>query len=497
MDWSASSASTGGSIAGSESTEDMINFEAVIGLEVHAQLLTKSKMFCACSTVYGARANTHICPVCLGLPGALPVVNETAVEFAVRMGLATGSRIARMSVFARKNYFYPDCPKNYQISQYDQPLCSGGRLSVEGKMIGIERIHLEEDAGKLLHPPDEEYSLIDMNRSGIPLIEIVTKPDIRTPRGASRCLQQLRSILRYLDICDGNMEEGSLRCDVNVSLRPAGRIEYGTKTEIKNLNSFKAVEGALHFEIDRQRRILEQQGVVEARTLLWDKDKGEARAMRSKEEEHDYRYFPEPDLVQLEVTPGILDRAASVIPELPGAKEERFIEEYQLPREDAAVLTASRELADYFEAVVENSGDAKAAGNWILGEVLRELNVSRTSISQLSVTPRRLADLIAACTAGEVNLPTAKSVFKQMVDTDKTCEEIIRAGQLGQISDKPTLRSIVAGVLKEHEKEVQQYRNGKEQLFTFFMGQVMKKTGGRAHPQLAASVLKEEFDKKQ
>jgi aspartyl-tRNA(Asn)/glutamyl-tRNA(Gln) amidotransferase subunit B len=474
----------------------MREFEAVIGLEVHAQLLTKSKMFCSCATVYGARPNTQVCPVCLGLPGALPVVNETAVDFAVRMGLAVESRIARTSVFARKNYFYPDCPKNYQISQYDQPLCSDGRLSVTGKRIGIERIHLEEDAGKLLHPPDEEYTLIDMNRSGIPLLEIVSKPDIRTPREASRYLQQLRSILRYLRICDGNMEEGSLRCDVNVSLRPVGREEYGTKTEIKNLNSFKAVERALHFEVDRQRRILEQSGVVEARTLLWDKDKGKARTMRSKEEEHDYRYFPEPDLLQLEVTPQMLERAASMIPELPGAKQERFIAQFELARSDAEALTTSRELADYFESVAALSEDAKAAGNWILGEVLRELNASGITISELSVTPQRLAELIASCKAGQINLPTAKNVFKQMVDTGKTCEEIINDGQLGQISDEGALRSIVCGVLDEHEKEVRQYRKGKEQLFTFFVGQVMKKTAGKAHPQLAASILKTELDKR-
>lgn len=470
--------------------------EAVIGLEVHAQLLTKSKMFCACPTAYGTQPNTQVCPVCLGLPGALPTVNETAVEFAVRMGMATNSEVAHTSIFARKNYFYPDCPKNYQISQYDKPLCSGGYLDVGGRRIGIERIHLEEDAAKLLHPPDREHTLIDMNRSGVPLIEIVSAPDIRTPKDASHFLQLLRSILRYLQICDGNMEEGSLRCDVNVSLRPAGSDAYGTKTEIKNLNSFKAVERALRFEIDRQQRVYEREGKVEAQTMLWDKDAEEARTMRSKEEERDYRYFPEPDLIRLEVTAAMLERASSAVPELPWSKERRFIAQYGLSCADAAVLTSSQELADYFESVAGLLGDAKSASRWILGEVLRELNASRKTISQFSVASRDLADLIAACSEGRINLPTAKSVFKQMVETGGTCEEIIRGGGLGQISDEITLHSVVSGVLEAHEDEVQAYLQGKERLFTFFMGQVMQKTSGKANPQLAASILKAELNKK-
>jgi aspartyl-tRNA(Asn)/glutamyl-tRNA(Gln) amidotransferase subunit B len=471
-------------------------FEPVIGLEVHAQLLTRSKMFCACSTAYGSQPNTHVCPVCLGLPGALPSVNETAVEFAVRMGHATKSKIACKSVFARKNYFYPDCPKNYQISQYDEPLCTQGFLSVAGKRIGINRIHLEEDAGKLLHQENGEFTLIDMNRCGIPLIEIVSEPDIRSPREASLVLQQLRSILRYLEICDGNMEEGSLRCDVNISLRPTGGNEFGTKTEIKNLNSFKAVEKAIHFEIDRQQRIYDNKGVVEAQTMQWNKEEEVVRIMRSKEEEHDYRYFPEPDLLPVTVTKEMLAKASSSLPELPVVREDRFILEYELSRSDAAVLASSRELADYFETVAELTRDAKTASKWILGEVLSELNVSKKAIPEFGVAPRDLADLITAYQSDRINLPTAKSVFKQMAETGKTCEEIIRTGHLGQIIDEEALRIVACSVLDEHTEEVQKYQQGKEQLFTFFVGQVMKKTAGKAHPQRTVKLLKAELQKR-
>jgi len=474
----------------------MRTLEAVIGLEVHAQLLTAGKMFCACSSAYGSQPNTQVCPVCLALPGALPVVNKTAVEFALRVGLATESRFAGGGVFARKNYFYPDCPKNYQITQYDEPLCTGGRLYVDGRRIGIERIHLEEDAGKLLHPAGEAHTLIDMNRSGIPLIEIVSEPDIRSPREASRCLQQLRSILRYLRICDGNMEEGSLRCDVNISLHPAGSGDYGTKTEIKNLNSFKAVEKALHFEMDRQRRIYERGGEVDARTLLWDKDAEEVRTMRSKEEAQDYRYFPEPDLIPLEVTKEMLERAASAIPELPAAKEERFVTEYELPRNEAAVLTESLELADYFEKVAELAGDAREASHWILGEVRRELNETKASISEFPVSASRLAGLIAEYRAGKINLPTSKRIFKRMIETGSTCEEIIRDGRLAQIRDERHLRSVACSVLDEQENEVRKYLQGKDRLFAFFVGQVMKRTNGRADPHVTAAVLKSELEKR-
>jgi aspartyl-tRNA(Asn)/glutamyl-tRNA(Gln) amidotransferase subunit B len=474
----------------------MSTFEAVIGLEVHAQLLTNSKMFCGCSTTYGLPPNTQVCPVCLGLPGALPVINETAVEFAVRMGLATDSNIARKSIFARKNYFYPDCPKNYQISQYDKPLCSGGCLSVGERRIGINRIHLEEDAGKLVHPSDENHTWIDLNRSGIPLIEIVSEPDIRTPEEATQYLRQLRTILRYLDICDGNMEEGSLRCDVNISMRPLGHDQYGTKTEIKNVNSFKAVESALQFEMDRQLTIYRQNGMIEAKTLLWDKERGETYSMRSKEEEQDYRYFPEPDLLQLKVSEQMIDKATSTIPELPAAKEERFVTQYNMPRNEAAVLTSSRELAGYFESVAVASGDAKTAANWVLGEVLRELNVGNKTISEFTVTPQQLVDLIMVLKSGGINLPTAKNVFKQMVDSGRPCEEIVREQNLEQISDEKELRAVVTLVLDEHSEEVQKFLQGKEQLFTFFVGRVMKNTAGRAHPQRTASILKEELDKK-
>ncbi|NIM19070.1 MAG: Asp-tRNA(Asn)/Glu-tRNA(Gln) amidotransferase subunit GatB [Candidatus Latescibacteria bacterium] len=468
----------------------MGKYEAIIGLEVHAQLLTKSKMFCACSTEFGGAPNTQVCPVCLGLPGALPVVNEKAVEYAVRMGLATNSKIAKNSVFARKNYFYPDCPKNYQISQYDTPLCSDGALYVGGRRIGIARIHLEEDAGKLIHCEDDNCSLVDMNRCGVPLVEVVSEPDIRTPEEASEYLQKLRSILRYLEICDGNMEEGSLRCDVNVSVRQEGSEWFGTRTEIKNLNSFKAVEQALHYEIGRQERILLEGGRVEHETLLWDSETGEARIMRSKEEAHDYRYFPEPDLLVLEVPGALMKRAKSAIPELPDAKEDRFVRDYNLPRYDAQVLTGSREIAGYFEAVEKALGDPKQASNWIMGEVLRELNERKIDISKFSVSAEDLADLIALQKSGKINMPTAKEIFREMVGTGGRAEKIIASKGLEQISNEKEIEQIVLKVLDAYPDEVSSYHAGKVKLLAFFIGQVMRETRGRTDPQKTASILK-------
>ncbi len=470
----------------------MSRYESVIGLEVHAQLLTRTKMFCSCSAAYGGEPNTRVCPVCLGLPGALPVVNEKAVAAAVKMGLATGCSIAPRSVFARKNYFYPDCPKNYQISQYEKPLCEGGSLAMNGgqKRIGITRIHLEEDAGKLLHDEYDDYSLADMNRVGVPLIEIVSEPDLRSPQEAAEYMQKLRTLLRYLEICDGNMEEGSLRCDVNVSLREKGSETFGTRTEVKNLNSFKAVEQALQFEIERQEKLLTAGKEVEQATLLWDSVKGVSQVMRSKEEAHDYRYFPEPDLLVLEVPESIIEQARGEMPELPDARAARFVGELSLPPYDAQVLTGAREIADYFEETAGALGDAKAASNWVMGEVLRELKERKVDITQFRVRPGQLAELIAEVAAGRINMPTAKEVFREMSESGGGAKDIIAARGLEQISDEGALDSVIAGVLDNNPEEVSKYLGGKEKLLKFLVGQVMKETRGKGNPQKAGELLK-------
>jgi aspartyl-tRNA(Asn)/glutamyl-tRNA(Gln) amidotransferase subunit B len=472
-------------------------YEPIVGLEVHAQLLTDSKMFCGCSTQFGAPPNTQVCPVCLGLPGSLPVVNERAVEFAVMMGLATHCTVHRRSVFARKNYFYPDCPKNYQISQYEEPLCTDGYITLDsGKRVGIVRIHLEEDAGKLVHDDEGRYSYVDMNRCGVPLIEIVSAPDIRSPREASEYLQKLRSILRYLRICDGNMEEGSLRCDVNVSLRERGSETFGTKTELKNLNSFKAVEQAIAFEIDRQRRKLDAGEPIQQETLLWDAKRGTAEIMRTKEEAQDYRYFPEPDLPILEVSDELLERARRQLPELPDARKERLVEEYGIPPYDAGVLTASREVADYFEAMARALGDGKTASNWVMGEVLRELKERKIGIEDFGIAPEALAELAAMAKKGRVNMPTAKEIFREMLETGRDAETIVKERGLEQISEAGALEGVVAHVVEKHPDEVRRYLAGKVQLIQFFVGQVMKATRGKANPKLARELLEKALEAK-
>ena len=477
----------------------MSRYEAVIGLEVHAQLLTKSKMFCGCSAAFGGAPNTQVCPVCLGLPGALPVVNARAVEFAVRMGLSTGCEIANESIFARKNYFYPDCPKNYQISQFDTPLCAHGHLDLDGgvKRIRIRRVHLEEDAGKLLHVDGSDFSLVDMNRSGVPLIEIVSEPDIRTAHEASQYLQKLRALVRYLEICDGNMEEGSLRCDVNISLRKTGAAELGVKTEVKNLNSFKQVEQALEFEFERQSRILDEGGRVAQDTLLWDPAHGRAAVMRSKEEAHDYRYFPEPDLRVLKVGEEMVAQARAGLAELPAAKRSRFEAQYQLPAYDTGVLTGSRDLADYYEEVVAAGADPKAASNWVMGEVMRELNERKVDVAELRkrVSPRVLADVICKQSAGLLSSSAAKTVFLTINDTSGTpmgvdsVDIVVRKLGLEQINDDDTIKNEARAVLDENPDEVARYLAGKEQLLQFFVGQLMKRTRGKANPKTATEIL--------
>ncbi|MBD3290372.1 Asp-tRNA(Asn)/Glu-tRNA(Gln) amidotransferase subunit GatB [candidate division KSB1 bacterium] len=478
-----------------------MEFEPVIGLEIHAQLTTKSKIFCRCSTKFGADPNSQVCPVCLGMPGVLPVINKTAVEYAIKMGLATNCTIASHSVFARKNYFYPDLPKGYQISQFEEPLCLNGYLEIglEGKShkIGITRIHLEEDAGKSVHAEDwveQNETLVDVNRCGVPLIEIVSEPDIRSPQQAYAYLNGLRQILQYLEICDGNMEEGSLRCDANISVRPKGATEFGVKTEMKNMNSFRGVEKALEFEIARQIDIIKSGGRVQQETLLWDERNSVAVPMRSKEEAHDYRYFPEPDLLPLAVDDQWKKSVKESMPELPVARRKRFVENYQIPDYDAGILTENRAVADYFEDVAGRVNDAKLTSNWVMGEVLRALNERKQDIREFPIRSNRLAELLKILLKKEISASVAKTVFKEMLVSEDSPEKIVEARGLTQISDSSEIADIIDQVIANNPKEVEKYRSGKTKLFGFLMGQVMKATRGTANPQLVNKILKEKLD---
>ncbi len=477
-----------------------MQYEAVIGLEVHAQLLTDSKIFCGCSTRFGAEPNSQTCPVCLGMPGVLPVLNERAVEFAIRMGLATNCSIASFSRFARKNYFYPDLPKGYQISQYELPLCSNGYVDIEledgtEKRIGIIRIHLEEDAGKSIHDPAlaGEDTLVDLNRCGVPLIEIVSAPDLRTPQEAYAYLVRLKQLVTYLGICDGNMEEGSLRCDANVSVRPVGSDTFGVKTEVKNMNSFRNVERALTYEINRQIQVLESGGKIVQETLLWDANEGIARPMRSKEEAHDYRYFPEPDLVPLEVSKAWIEKIRADLPELPRARKKRFVEQYKIPVYDAGVLTMTRELADYYEAVTQVCSDFKMVSNWVMGEVLRVLNERKIDIADFPISPERLGKLLNLILNKTISNNIAKTVFEEMLQSDAEPEAIVEEKGLAQVSDRGLIEEIVDKVIQENPKQVEQYRGGKTKVFGYFVGQVMRATRGKANPAIVNEILKEKL----
>ncbi|MFQ5707128.1 MAG: Asp-tRNA(Asn)/Glu-tRNA(Gln) amidotransferase subunit GatB [bacterium] len=477
-----------------------MKYEPIIGLEVHAQLLTVSKVFCRCSTRFGGAQNSQVCPICLGLPGVLPVLNKQAVDFTVRMGLATHCRIASQSIFARKNYFYPDLPKGYQITQYEEPLCEQGYVEIELdgqlKRIGIIRIHLEEDAGKSVHAEayvEGDETLIDVNRCGVPLIEIVSEPQIQSPREAYLYLTRIRQIVQYLEICDGNMEEGSLRCDANVSVRPVGTVALGVKTELKNMNSFRGVEKALEFELERQIALLESGGQVTQQTLLWDADRNEALPMRSKEFAHDYRYFPEPDLVPLAMTPAWIEQIKASLPELPLALKKRLVKEYAIPAYDADVLTDDKALAEYFEAVARSSGDAKAASNWVMGEVLRALKENNQSVRDFSVAPVDLADLIKLIHDGTISGKIAKAVFGHMVQTGQPPRKIVQEKGLVQISDSADIEKHVRAVLERHSEEVAKYLGGKEHLLGFFVGQVMKATRGKANPKVVHEILQREL----
>jgi aspartyl-tRNA(Asn)/glutamyl-tRNA(Gln) amidotransferase subunit B len=469
----------------------------VIGLEVHAQLLTRTKMFCRCPARFGAEPNTMICPVCTGLPGALPSINREAVSMAVRLGLALGCEIERVSVFARKNYFYPDAPRNYQISMYDRPLCSGGSLVfVDGEeevSIGLERVHLEDDAGKLLHGRGD-HSLIDFNRCGVPLVEIVTQPVIKTPRHASLYLQRLRQVLRYLGICDGNLEEGSLRVDVNVSLRRKGEDTLGTRTEIKNLNSFKAVEAGLELEIDRQRKELEAGGKIEQVTNLWDAKEKRLVTMRRKERAHDYRYFPEPDLPVLVVDEDWIGDERVKIPELPREREQRFRREYGLSLYDSTVLTAERDIADYYEETVKHADEPKICANWVMRDVLHALNESDEGIGEFPVSSAGLADLILLIKKGVISTSAAAEVFSEMFESGESAADTVRRLGLERISGEDEIEAIVDRVMDSNPVELEKYHRGKKQLMKFFVGQVMKESGGKADPVIAGEILRRKLD---
>ncbi|HQI82266.1 MAG TPA: Asp-tRNA(Asn)/Glu-tRNA(Gln) amidotransferase subunit GatB [Deltaproteobacteria bacterium] len=473
----------------------MRGYDAVIGLEVHAQLLTRSKIFCGCANAFGAEPNACTCPVCLGMPGALPVLNRAVVDAGIRLGLALNCAIETRNVFARKNYFYPDLPKGYQITQYENPLCTGGHLDIRvdetTRRIGIRRVHLEEDAGKNVHDTVRRRSRIDFNRAGVPLLEIVTEPDLRNTVEAVAYLRELRQILMYLGICDGSMEEGSFRCDANVSVRPHGTSGFGVRTELKNMNSFRNVQRALDFEIQRQGTMAASGAQVVQETLMWDAHTGVTRPMRSKEESHDYRYFPDPDLVPVVVDASWIDELRRTMPELPSARRARFTREYGLSDYDAEQLTQTRALADYFEECVRVLNCPKDIANWIMTEVLRVLGEQGCGIDGLRVNPAMLASLISLERDGTVTRLAAKEVFSEMAETGRPAPEIIRERGMEQVSDEAELRHIIRSIMDTFPGQAAQYRAGKTQLLGFFMGEVMKATSGRANPNRAGKLIRE------
>ncbi|HDP69325.1 MAG TPA: Asp-tRNA(Asn)/Glu-tRNA(Gln) amidotransferase subunit GatB [Actinobacteria bacterium] len=491
-----------------------MNYEAVIGLEIHVELNTESKMFCGCSArVFGEKPNTHTCPVCLGMPGSLPVVNEKAIECTAKIGLALNSKIASFTKFDRKNYFYPDMPKDYQISQYDLPICEGGCVDVEiaglapegsdprgyVRRVGITRVHLEEDTGKLIHIGESgriggaEYSLVDFNRAGVPLVEIVTEPDIRTPDEAKAFVQKLKNIIEHLGVSDCDMEKGFFRCDANVSLRPLGTEELGTKSEVKNMNSFRAIQRALAYEIERQGELLGAGERVIQETRHWDAAKNVTMSLRSKEEAHDYRYFPEPDLVPMELSRNWVEELKASLPELPNARKKRFIEDYGLTLYDAEFLTSSKTVGDYFEECAKDYPDVKKISNWIMGELTMHLNAVNLKIDESAVTPRHLVQLIKLIDEGAISGKMAKDIFKEMFETGKLPGIIIEEKGLVQISNEKEIDKIVDMVLEENQKAIEEYRSGKDRAFGFLIGQIMRLTKGRANPQLVNDVLRKKL----
>lgn len=469
-------------------------YEVVIGVEAHAQLRTQSKMFCGCGTTFGLTANSQTCPVCLGLPGALPVVNRRAVEMAVRTGAALNCTIRSANRFARKNYFYPDLPKGYQISQYEAPICEHGWIDVTvggaRKRVRIRRAHLEEDAGKNVHETGANGSRVDLNRAGTPLLEIVTEPDMRSADEVVAYLKSLRDILMYLGVCDGNMEEGSLRCEPNLSLRPLGQKDLGTKVELKNINSFKFVKEAIEYEIKRQTKVLTEGGRIQQETRLWNIDRGETAVMRSKEEAHDYRYFPDPDLVPMKLEEEWIEALRKEVPELPTARLARFVGQYGLPEYDAGVLTSSKGIADYFEDCVKLFDQPKTVSNWVMGELMRELNNSGTDVTASPVSPERLVSLLRLVDRGTISLKVARDIFSELYAGGKTAEQIVEEKGLTQLSDEGALERIIADVIGNNPAQVEQYKGGKQQVLGFLVGQVMKASGGKANPGKVNELLK-------
>ncbi len=478
----------------------MSTYETIIGLEVHAQVNTLSKLFCGCKTGFGAPPNSQICPVCMGLPGVLPVLNAKAVACLVKTGLALGATISSFSKFDRKNYFYPDLPKDYQVSQYDMPLSQGGIITIETegkkKNIGLTRIHLEEDAGKLMHAEDgRPVSWVDFNRTGVPLMEMVSEPDMRNPEEAFEYLRALKQILLYLEVSDCNMEEGSLRCDANVSIRPVGQQKFGTKVEIKNLNSFSNVRKALTYEIARQTQAVESGETIVQETRLWDAARDQTATMRSKESAHDYRYFPEPDLVPMVLSPEYLKNIREMLPEMPAAKHARFMSHYQLPSYDAGVLTAQRDLADYFEACVKLWNDPKTISNWIMTELLRHLNETGKGIAKSPISPQNLAEMLKLIKDGVISGKIAKDLFQRMLDTGKSPDVIVKEEGLVQITDESGIIGAVLEALRESAGVVADFKSGKENAIGFLVGAVMKKTKGKANPQVVNKLLRQEIGK--
>ena len=477
----------------------MKDYEVIIGLEVHAELKTNTKMYCNCSTEFGADPNTHCCPICTGMPGVLPVLNKRVVEFATKAGLATNCEISRFSKQDRKNYFYPDLPKAYQTSQYDLPLCIGGHIDInvngEPKRIGITRIHIEEDAGKLIHDAYTGDTLVDMNRCAVPLIEIVSEPDIRSADEAVAYMQTLKSILEYLDVCDCKMQEGSLRCDVNLSVRPRGQKEFGTRTETKNLNSFKAIHNSIEFEIKRQIEEVENGGKIYQETRRWDDAKGIGYAMRTKEDAHDYRYFPEPDLAPIILSDEYIQNLKDNLPEMPHIKKERYMKDFDLPEYDADILTSSIKTAKFFEEANDICNNPKAVSNWIMGDFTRMLNEKEIEIDESKVTSQNLAELITLIDKGTISSKIAKQVFEDMFETGENAKDIVEKKGLVQMSDEGAIKEIVQKVVDANPQSIADYKAGKDRAIGFLVGQIMKETKGKANPQIVNKLLLEIINK--
>jgi len=473
-----------------------MNYETIIGLEVHAELSTKTKAFCSCKNEFGGEVNTNCCPVCMGYPGALPVLNKKVVEYAVKAGLALNCEISLYSKTDRKNYFYPDLPKAYQISQYDQPLCKNGKIKIEvdgqEKYIGITRIHIEEDAGKLIHGTEsEDYSLVDFNRSGVPLIEIVSEPDIRSPLEARLYLEKLKGILEYLEISDCKMQEGSLRCDANISIRPVGQKEFGVKTEIKNMNSMKSLQRALEYEEERHKKILSEGGTIVQETRRWDESKGITVSMRTKEQAHDYRYFPEPDLVPIVLDEAWIEDLRKALPELPDDKKKRFVEEYGIPDYDASVLTLTKDLSSFFEACAKGHKNPKAISNWVMGEVLRIIKEKELDIKDINIKPEGLRKLVDLVDEAVLSSTGAKQVFEEMFKTGKDPETLVDQLGLRQISDEVAMVELVKQVISENQKSVEDYKKGKTNALGYLVGQCMKASKGKGNPQIINKILRD------